>query len=92
MREVCGELYFIYLTTLGKGIIPYLPLEVRKLIYNEFYFKLICCYCNKLLVIWKQVPISYSKGYSIINGNSVCNSCYNLSLQNYRSLIPRPWS
>ena len=80
-----GEIYFNKLVTLGKDL-PYLPSEVRKKILNYIIYNINCMSCNEVIIYIQLYPSllyennhsnGYTNGYSIINGNCICNQCKN---------------
>lgn len=69
-----GEIYFIYITTLGKYL-PFLPIEIRKKILKSIIYNLTCISCSEIIISYKPYIINYLDGYILHNGNCICRMC-----------------
>ena len=76
-----GLKYFIYITSLNNQ--HYLPIEIRKIIWEECHIiKIIQCWiCNKVLINFNYSILYHdhencADNYSIINGITKCNKCF----------------
>ena len=76
-----GIKYFIYITSLNNNL--YLPLEIRKIIWEECHLLRIiqCWICNKVLINFNMNILNKDdensiQNYSIINGITRCNKCF----------------
>lgn len=74
--------YFIYCLSLGKYNIPYISIEIRKIIWNYcFPFpKLLCNICKIVLI---EIDINFNfhnkeNNYCIKDGLGFCKNHYNI--------------
>lgn len=81
MYNRAGIVYFMYITSLNNEL--YLPVEIRKIIWEEYHFLQIiqCCICNKVLINFNVNILdcneeNFIENYSIINGITKCNKCF----------------
>ena len=85
--NLAGLKYFIYITSkytenlqsLNNFTLPYLPIEIRKIIWEYYHtvLKINCYICNTLLINLRILTEPYSgENYSIINGIAKCYKCY----------------
>lgn len=77
--NLAGLKYFMYITSKCTGNLPYLPIEIRKIIWEQYHTILnINCYiCDTLLINLRILAEPYSgENYSIINGIAKCYKCY----------------
>ena len=80
---------FINASTLGKGDIPYLPVEIRHIIWNHVYYPHALAWCS---VCTKVVKKKYEDGttvivelnYRIWDGVIRCISCSGYPLLNFK--------
>jgi len=74
-----GIYYFLQIVSLNNFTLPYLPIEIRKLIVEFTKTYLNCIVCNKILFKLSIKPYLYCdysiQGYSIINGYGICSKC-----------------
>ena len=74
-----GIYYFIKIVSIGKDI-SYLPIEIRKIIWNKYFSSLIICvFCKKVVVNFEcfilDKNINENENFSIINGTAQCWNC-----------------
>ena len=77
--NLAGLKYFMYITSKCTGSLPYLPIEMRKIIWEQYHtiFKINCYVCDTLLINLRVLAEPYSgENYSIINGVARCYKCY----------------
>lgn len=78
---------FIHASTLGKGNIPYLPMEIRHIIWNHVYYPYAWSWCS---VCTKVVSKKYANGNTVVvelnfrirDGVIRCISCSGYPLLN----------
>jgi hypothetical protein len=73
-----GEVYFVWLCADGKRGIPYIPIDIRKLIYSHTYPRIHkrCGICDNAVLL-DSIERSYFqiRTYTIIKNECVCMIC-----------------
>ncbi len=78
---------FIYASTLGKGNIPYFPLEIRHIIWNHVYYPCASAWCSVCTKVISQknadgTMVTVELNFRIRDGVIRCMSCSGYPLLN----------
>ena len=85
-----GEVYFMWLSTHGRGMIPHLPSDMRQYIYSRTFPRVrkTCAYCGNPVLVevlgHKYVEV---RQYTLVDNVCVCMKCK--TIQRLPPVVPR---
>ncbi len=74
----CGVVYFVWSSTIGKGDVVELPIDLRKLIYEMTFPRVVarCCECDNIVLLQSlQYTLFQTRSYTVRNSDFYCMIC-----------------